>query len=219
MVVSMVATLFADDFAALLLPNGQFGVAVSRGINFMFHLDTAQFDIFISKPLQTGKAPTHVLLLLDIINMFIQMSRDAACDALASKPALQSILPYFDIMYSNANYCYFTRPDATLDYFSQGEEGKRNSLFYRLDQIWVHLLVSQIPTGGSTNVGREYANVVHFCHMFHICTSDKRNDCYFLVLLQTTLSSNCLDQIWVDGEVLSIMFLAVAGRSQNDNLH
>ena len=119
---SLIATIFADDFASLLLPFGQFGVAVSGGIDFMSHLATAQFDNFIAKPLKAGKAPTRALLLLDIINMFNQLSRDAARDALAAEPTLHSILPYFDLMYSTANYCYFTRPDGTLDYFAQ-EEG------------------------------------------------------------------------------------------------
>jgi hypothetical protein len=77
---SVIATLFADNFAALLLPEGQFGVAISSGIDFMFHLATAQFDNFITKPLQAGKAPTRTLLLLDIVNMFNQLSCDAAQD-------------------------------------------------------------------------------------------------------------------------------------------
>jgi hypothetical protein len=119
---STIAAIFADDFASLLLPYGQFGVAVSGGIDFMFHLATAQFDNFITKPLQADKPPTRALLLLDIVNMFNQLSRDAARDALESEPILHSILPYFDLMYSSANYCYFSRPDGTLDYFAQ-EEG------------------------------------------------------------------------------------------------
>jgi hypothetical protein len=57
-----------------------------------------------------------------------------------------------------------------------------NHFFYCPDQIWVHILVSQIPTGGfkdtnwgSTNLGREYTNAIHFCSMFYICIMDKKN--------------------------------------------
>jgi hypothetical protein len=39
---------------------------------------------------------------------------------------------------------------------------KDNPFLYCLDQIWVHLLFSQIPTGGSKEVGGEYTNAIHF---------------------------------------------------------
>jgi hypothetical protein len=42
-----------------------------------------------------------------------------------------------------------------------------NPFFYCLDPIWGHSLVSQIPTGGTTDVGMEYMNVIHLCPMLY----------------------------------------------------
>ena len=51
-----------------------------------------------------------------------------------------------------------------------------NHFFYCcLDQIWVHILVHQKPTGGSTNVGREFKNAIHFCPVFYRYIMDKKN--------------------------------------------
>jgi hypothetical protein len=44
----------------------------------------------------------------------------------------------------------------------------------------VILLVSQIPTGGSKEVGGEYRNTIHFCHMVYI--KDKGNHIYLVLL-------------------------------------
>ncbi len=54
-----------------------------------------------------------------------------------------------------------------------------NPYFYFLDELSVHLLTSnwKIPSGGSTDIEREYTNnVIHLFPMFHICMIDKWND-------------------------------------------
>jgi hypothetical protein len=76
---------------------------------------------------------------------------------------------------------------------------QENPFFYCLDQIWVHLLDSQIPTGESTDVGTEYMNImnsIHFCHMFYMCISDEKN-CFYFILLPENPFFYCLDQVWV----------------------
>jgi hypothetical protein len=45
---------------------------------------------------------------------------------------------------------------------------QENPFFYYLDQIWVHLLVSQIPAGGSKEIGGEYTNDIHFHPMLNV---------------------------------------------------
>jgi hypothetical protein len=50
-----------------------------------------------------------------------------------------------------------------------------NPFFYCLVQFWVHLLVSQIPTGGSREVGKESMNTIPFCPMLYTCIMDKSN--------------------------------------------
>jgi hypothetical protein len=69
-----------------------------------------------------------------------------------------------------------------------------NPFFYCLEQIWVHLLVSQTPTGGSTDVGTECMNVRHFCPMFYVYISDTKNHFYF-ILLWVNSFYYCLEQI------------------------
>lgn len=41
--------------------------------------------------------------LLDITNMFSEISHDACCLQLHSHPKLKLILPYFDILYESSN--------------------------------------------------------------------------------------------------------------------
>jgi hypothetical protein len=81
-----------------------------------------------------------------------------------------------------------------------------NPFFYYLDQIWVHLLVSQIPTGGTTDVGREYIHVILIFPMLYWCIMDKRNHFYlvYLVLLQENSFFYChVEQIWVNNLLVS----------------
>jgi hypothetical protein len=58
------------------------------------------------------------------------------------------------------------------------------------------LLGSQIPTGGSKEVGGEYKNARHFHPMFYRCIMHRRNH-FYLVLLQEDPFFYCLDQILV----------------------
>jgi hypothetical protein len=66
-----------------------------------------------------------------------------------------------------------------------------NHFLYCLDQIWVHsLLVSQIPTGGSKEVGREYTNVmIHLHPMFYRDVLWTRGTTYIWYYLKITLPS------------------------------
>ena len=55
-----------------------------------------------------------------------------------------------------------------------------NPFFYCLDGFLFHLQASQIPTGGSKDVGKEYTNAIHFHPMFYRCIMDKRNHFYLV---------------------------------------
>jgi hypothetical protein len=62
---------------------------------------------------------------------------------------------------------------------------------------WVHILVSQTPTGGSIDIGMEYTNAIHFCPMFYRFIMDnKKNYLQFSLALRNPFFY-CLDQIWV----------------------
>ena len=118
---ALITTTFATDFATFLLPQGQVGIAVHGGIEFLIHSAQAQLDHYIQQPIANANNPHRALLLLDIVNMFNETSRDCAKDVLLSQPQFRSILPYFDLMYGDANHCYFRTPDGTQDSFLQHE--------------------------------------------------------------------------------------------------
>jgi hypothetical protein len=72
-----------------------------------------------------------------------------------------------------------------------------NPFFYCLVQFWVHLLVSQIPTGGSREVARESVNTIHFHLMLYTCIMDKRNHFYLVLLQENNPFFYYLDRILV----------------------
>jgi hypothetical protein len=57
--------------------------------------------------------------------------------------------------------------------------------------VYYSIVVSNMPTGGFTDVGREYTNAIDFCLIFHRCIMEKRNHFYF-VLLQENPFFYCL---------------------------
>jgi hypothetical protein len=112
---------FSARFSTLLIQQGQFGVAIPGGINFLLHSAQAQLYQYIDRPTEANKSPHRALLLLDIVNMFNEVSRDAARKILSTQPHFSALLPYFDLMYGSANRCYFTTPEGMTDFFLQHE--------------------------------------------------------------------------------------------------
>jgi hypothetical protein len=112
---------FSVRFSALLIQQGQFGIAIPGGIDFLLHSAQAQLYQYIDRPIMANKSPHRALLLLDIVNMFNEVSRNAARKILSTQPHFQALLPYFDLMYGSANRCYFTTPEGTTDFFLQHE--------------------------------------------------------------------------------------------------
>jgi hypothetical protein len=74
---------------------------------------------------------------------------------------------------------------------------ENNPFFYCLDRFLFHLQASQIPTGGSKNVGKEYMNAIYFCLMFYRCSMDKSNNFYLVFHKERNPFFYCLDQILV----------------------
>jgi hypothetical protein len=118
---AVIMTLYANRFSSFLLTEGQFGIAISGGIDFLLHSAQAQLHQYIDRPLASNQAPHRALLSLDITNMFNAVSRDAARAVLANNSQFHALLPYFDLMYGSSNRCFFTCPDGSSDYFLQHE--------------------------------------------------------------------------------------------------
>jgi hypothetical protein len=118
---AIITTTLGSEFSKILITEGQFGVAVKGGIEYLIHTAQAQFDQYITQPSANGASPDRALIILDIVNMFNSVSRDAAREFLQEHQQFHCILPYFDLMYANSNRCYFLTPTGTLDFFTQHE--------------------------------------------------------------------------------------------------
>jgi hypothetical protein len=93
------------------------GIAIPGGLDFICHTTQAQLQLFMPTPQQSQRA----LLMLDITNMFNAVSRDACRHILQTNPALQPLLPFFDLLYSVPNTCWYRTPDQTHNSFQQPE--------------------------------------------------------------------------------------------------
>jgi len=111
----------STDFAAHLLPGGQLGIGVHGGIDTIVHLCRAMLESYISRPLSANLPPSHVMLLLDLTNMFNSVSRESARATLAKHDVFQSLLPLFDLLYDDANTCWHLNPDSDWSRFFQHE--------------------------------------------------------------------------------------------------
>ena len=110
-----------NDFAAHLLPGGQLGVGIHGGIETIVHLSRTMLEQYISRPLAAGTAPSHAMLLLDIVNMFNSISRESVRHELARNPPFSCLLPLSDLLYDDANACWFLTPDSMWSSFHQFE--------------------------------------------------------------------------------------------------
>jgi hypothetical protein len=148
---ALITATFSADFATFLLPQGQMGIAVHGGIDFLIHSAQTQLDHYIQQPLANGQHPHRALLLLDIENMFNETSREAAKEVLLSKPQFRSLLPYFDLMYGEANHCYFRTPQGDQDFFLQNEGFPQGDpLASILSCLVLHRLLEQLNARAHT---------------------------------------------------------------------
>ena len=110
-----------DDIAQLYAPDGQYGIAVKGGLEFIVHKAQAQYHLFIDTPHKQKQPVSRVLLLLDITNMFNEISRDACRLLLSSTPELKDLVPYFDQIYKEPNKCWYKTDTGTYRHFQQHE--------------------------------------------------------------------------------------------------
>ena len=112
----------AADFAEFLLPQGQFGINIPSGLDYIIHSTYTDLERFVTfDPDDTSKLPTRAVLFLDIANMFNAISRDACRSVLQSHPVFKTLLPLFDLLYKDPNVCWYQQPDGTFASFLQHE--------------------------------------------------------------------------------------------------
>jgi hypothetical protein len=108
-----------NDIAELYAPDGQCGIAIKGGLEFIVHKAQAQYHLFIDKPNKQKEPASRVLLLLDITNMFNEISRDACRLLLLARPELKDTVPYFDQMCKEPNRCWYKTDKGTYRHFQQ----------------------------------------------------------------------------------------------------
>jgi hypothetical protein len=101
--------------------SGQCMVLIMPCIELLIHSAQIQLNQYIQQPIDNHQHPQRALLLLDIVNMFNETSRDCAKDVLLSHPEFHPLLPYFDLMYGTYNECFYKTPDGAQDRFLQHE--------------------------------------------------------------------------------------------------
>jgi hypothetical protein len=64
-------------------------------------------ESYITCPLYANTSATHVMLLLDIINVFNSISRESVHHELRQHKPFAILLLLFDLLYNEANPCWF----------------------------------------------------------------------------------------------------------------
>lgn len=107
-------TAHGPTIADFLVPHGQMGIAIPGGLDFIVHSTQAQIQTYIT---------THqrALITLDIENMFNAISRQACRHTIIQEPTLQPLCPYFDLLYSKSNLCWYQTPERQYLNFPQQE--------------------------------------------------------------------------------------------------
>jgi hypothetical protein len=113
---ALAITVLGFDAAEFLLPQGQFGIGIPSGLDFIIHSTMADLERHLNPT-----APTRALLMLDIVNMFNAVSREACRSVLETNDKFSALIPFFDMLYSNNNLCWYRKPDGTFDTFEQAE--------------------------------------------------------------------------------------------------
>jgi hypothetical protein len=87
----------------------------------------------------------RVLILLDLVNMFNEVSRKAVLDLLYSEPQFNCLIPPFLAFYGQPNKCHFINSDGQFDAFSQVEGFAQGCpLAGMFASLGLHVLLKQI---------------------------------------------------------------------------
>jgi hypothetical protein len=110
-----------NDIAQLHAPDGQHGIAIKGGLEFIVHKAQAQCHLFLDKPNKQKEPASRVPLLLDITNMFDEISRDACRLLLLATPELKDMVPCFDQTCKEPNRCWCKTDKGACRHFQQPE--------------------------------------------------------------------------------------------------
>jgi hypothetical protein len=110
-----------NDIAQLHAPDGQSGIAIKGGLEFIVHKAQAQCHLFVNKPNKQKEPASCVLLLSDITNMFNEISRDACRLLSLATPELKDMVPCSDQTHKEPNRCWHKTDKGACRHFQQPE--------------------------------------------------------------------------------------------------
>ena len=115
-----------EEAAQVFAPT-QYGLGIKAGMNFVIHTMIIQTERHIIRNIASGIAPSRVLAILDLINMFNCVSTECEREILIKH--LPWTVPLFDTLYKGEKMMYFTKLDGSKDSFQQKEGSQQGCTF------------------------------------------------------------------------------------------
>ena len=116
-----------DAIRPLLLKGGQYGIQIPGGVDFVAQTTASTVRRFIDRQDNTinnepSPPPSRSLVLLDLTNMFNNVSRTEARKILLSKPATTPLVPLLDLLTNQPCHSWYFDEHQQAQYLLQ-EEG------------------------------------------------------------------------------------------------
>jgi len=118
------------DSAATYLAPTQFAIGLSSGMDFITHTVETQVQRFITKSPSSTSPPSRVLLVLDLVNMFNNVSMTRAREIIHAQ--FPHLLPLFDILYYDDSRCYYRDELGNRHFFLRREGASQGCPFAAL---------------------------------------------------------------------------------------
>jgi len=115
------------DEAAQFLSPTQFAIGLSSGIDVITHSIQTHVQRYIERPAQQQSPPTRAILILDLKNMFNQVSMKKAREIIYTN--FPHLLPLFDILYYDNTKCWYRKPDGRRDFLWRREGSSQGCPF------------------------------------------------------------------------------------------
>ena len=117
-ITNHLARTFRRRFASHLLPYN-YAVGVDNGMDFVIKASQLAVEKYITKPQQSGRAPSRCYISLDLKNMFNEISRDKILQVIQAK--FLEMLPLVSLLYSDPGTVFFRMADGTWNTQSMAE--------------------------------------------------------------------------------------------------
>jgi len=124
------AVNMTKDAAAQFLAPSQFAIGLSAGMDFVTHMTQSQVERYIAKDPSSTTPPSRALLILDLVNMFNNVSMVRARDIIYTK--FPHLLPLFDMLYYDETRCYYRDTTGDRNFFLRHEGSSQGCPFAAL---------------------------------------------------------------------------------------